>query len=790
MAGTAEQHVMIYHSKWQHAESMLKNYTKALAEEEAKTEKLRADIDKLKGDIQNKNEEIWRLDRHAKNCEKATSKAQKEANSAKGNADHRINSQKGQLKNAERRYETEAAELKAWRDKYGLSVDKPAQDYDDLQEQASEWQSKAEKARNEIASLEAQIRGTPERIGLHQATEGWEEHQSCSEGFRDLEDQLHEGQLRQQKLEAALSKSRQRYQKSKTDMDDLQTKVNELEQAISSIIGVGEISEYLQRIQQLETDLEASEQQHQKAEDEKNALQIKSNQLEQANNAMTSQDKTNEYLQRIQQLETNLQTYTQHYQQAEEDKNALQFKANQLEQVNNTMINQDKSNEYLQHIQQLKRDLQTSTDRYQKLEENLKVLQEEATQQVQANEIVRDKDLTDVDMLDDEMLEKQKLKLALALKASEERHNQAQSEMKTLQEKTDNLEQLNKAFRDQDVVRNDALGKLRTDLHASREQCRVTESDMMALRKEADQLKSSLSTTREQCQAAKSNMEALQARADQLESDLSTTKAQNETTNSNMKALKEKADQLESDLKTTKEHRETANLNVEASKGKTDQLESDLQKTKEQHETTKSNMLALQEKVDQLELNLKTSEEQYQTTKSTMETLQAKADELERANSLFREKEKTERRQVSSSPHVIVSSPILLYRAQTPRIMLIHSHRLLRLCLRYPQRMIAVNITRQLPVVGYHCVKTWDFLLGIIAMMETIMRQAQIIGDRIQIPSWVIRKMRACIKQLQPHHMVNFGIAVRRRLKSSSYGQRIERKHSQKLSGPYSNVHQ
>lgn len=101
-----------------------------------------------------------KLQTHTKNCEKATNKAQKDAQNAKGNANHLINSQKGQLRNAERRYETSARELREWKERYGW-MEKPCVEY--LAEQRRlEWQSKAEMARAEIAELE---RGSPGSCG-------------------------------------------------------------------------------------------------------------------------------------------------------------------------------------------------------------------------------------------------------------------------------------------------------------------------------------------------------------------------------------------------------------------------------------------------------------------------------------------------------------------------------------------------------------------------------------------------------------------------------------------------
>lgn len=101
---------------------------------------------------QNLKEKLQKLQKHSKNCEKATNKAQKDVLQAKGYANHLINSQAGNLRSAEQRYNAAARELKEWKEKYE-SVEKPAEENAALQKRLSEWQSKAEKARNEIAAL-------------------------------------------------------------------------------------------------------------------------------------------------------------------------------------------------------------------------------------------------------------------------------------------------------------------------------------------------------------------------------------------------------------------------------------------------------------------------------------------------------------------------------------------------------------------------------------------------------------------------------------------------------------
>ena len=99
-----------------------------------------------------------KLHNHTEDCKRATGKAQKEAQHARWHADHLIKSQKGQLRNAERRYEDAARELKEWKERYGW-VGKPAEEKAALQKRLSEWQSKAEKAQNEIATLKGGLWG-------------------------------------------------------------------------------------------------------------------------------------------------------------------------------------------------------------------------------------------------------------------------------------------------------------------------------------------------------------------------------------------------------------------------------------------------------------------------------------------------------------------------------------------------------------------------------------------------------------------------------------------------------
>ncbi len=109
--------------------------------------------------------DLEKLQKHTKECEKATGKAQKEAQDAKGYAEHQISSQKGQLKNAERRYETAAKELNEWKRRYGERVEGPAEERSMLLRTVAEWKSTAEKAQNEAVKLKGALSGRSESSG-------------------------------------------------------------------------------------------------------------------------------------------------------------------------------------------------------------------------------------------------------------------------------------------------------------------------------------------------------------------------------------------------------------------------------------------------------------------------------------------------------------------------------------------------------------------------------------------------------------------------------------------------
>ena len=556
MAGTPEQHIYILRGK-------LNDATTALEEETREKTELKTANEQLTAEIRRQQEAYGKLEKHTKACEKATTKAQKEAKNARGHADHLINSQKGQLKSAERRYADASRCLKEWTERYGSVVEKPAEDQHALQLRLFECQSNAELARNHIVSLEEQIQGTPTQIGLHQALEEWEEHQGCSAEFANLEDKVHDGLVLKGKLESDLAASKERYQKAKADLKTLQIKTNQLQQVNKALQG----------------------------------FQGNANQLEQFNKEFQE----------------------------------LQIKANQLEQTNKALQDQHDSHDYTLHIQKLESDLKASREQCQITEWDMKALEEKVTQLEQTNEDSRVQDDSDVEMLDDNTLDKAKLESEF--KTLQARHQKTQSDMKALQEKADELENDKKAFQDQHESLNDMLQKLQLDQKAGQEQNQENESNRKALQEKADQLESELKSTKEQHQTTKAGMDMLQEKADQLKSNLKTAEEQYQTTKSNMEKLQGKGGQLEQVNKALQE--------------KGDQLESDLKTTQEQYHTTKSNMDALQGKAEQLESDLKTAQEQYQTTKSNMDVLQGKVEQLEQANATLQAKE-NERLQIEA----------------------------------------------------------------------------------------------------------------------------------------------
>lgn len=459
----------------------------ALEEETRQKLEVAKSNQELKGEIQTLKADYSKLEKHAKNCEKATGKAQKDEKGAKGHADHLINSQKGQLKNAERRYEIAARELKDWKDRYGESVNKPAEDLHALQVSVAEWQAKAEQARTEIASLEGQIQGTPEQIGLHQALEQWQEHQGCSAEFAELEDKLDDAKKREKKLQSELT---------------------------------------------------ASKQQHQKAKAANKALQTKS----------------------------------QHEQTAED--------------------HQQKTNNYMERIAQLESALKASI-------EEIKTLHEDVTRLEDENVNLQIPEKIDVDMADDDMADKSKL--LSDLKALQELHQKTELDMNALQAEAIKFKQENSAFQDYDKTRSEMVQKLESDFRTAKAEHQATKSDMEILQRKADQLESELGITKQKQQKSESNLEALQGKADRLEKDLEITLGNYQTMKSDTETLQGKADQLEKDLEITLEKYQTMKSDTETLRGKANQLESDLSTTREQYQMVKSDMETLQEKADTLE---------------------------------------------------------------------------------------------------------------------------------------------------------------------------------------------
>lgn len=475
MAGRLEDHVHMFRKKWEDCLGALEEETRQKTEVEADNEKLTTEIRKLKADYAN-------LEKHTKNCEKATNKAQKEAKNAEGRANHHINSQKGQLKNAERRYDITARDLQEWRSKYGWSVDKPAEEKHDLQVRLSEWQSKAEKAYNEIAVLEGQIQGTPDQIGLHQALEQWEEHKGCSEEFAQLEDKLHDATERQQKLEADLATGKQRYRKAESEMQVLQIRANQLEQANMAMQDQDKTNDYLRYIQQLESDRRISTERCQKMEEDMKAFLETVNQ---GGQEKTDFDMSDVDMLEKEKLESDLNAFQERQQQKEADMMALQEKYIQLEQDNQAF--QDYIKDLLQKMES---DKQASREQCQEKDSNMNALQAKANQ------------------------------LESDLSTTKAHYLTTKSNMEALERKADQLE---------------------LDLEVANEQLEITKSNMEEVQQEADRSEPNVEAT-EQYQTMQSNMEAIQY---SLELDLESARVQCQTLNSSMERLQGEVDRLE-----------------------------------------------------------------------------------------------------------------------------------------------------------------------------------------------------------------------------------------------------
>lgn len=441
MAGTPEQHIFILRNK-------LQDCTKACEDESLKKEEFKTANEQLTAEIRRQKDAYAKLEKHNKDCEKAVTKAQKDVKHTKGYADHLINSQKGHLKSAERRYEDAARDLKEWRDKYGWSVEKPAEEKYALQVSLSEWQSKAESAQNEIASLEEQIQGTPKQIGLHQALEEWEEHQGCSAEVADLQDKVHDGMLLKQKLESDLTASRQRCQRAKSDVKALQTKVNQLQQANKTF-----------------QELQVSPDQLEQAEKAFQELRIKADQLEQDKKALQDQDKTHDYILYIQKLEFDLKASAAARQKTEWDNKVLQDGVYQLEQAKDALRDQAKTDVDILDKEKLESDLKTAKEQRQKTESDMETLQREADQ------------------------------LESDLQTEQKQHRITKSNMEVLQGKADQMEaDLGTAKEQYQTTKSniEALqgekNRLEVDLETAKEQHQTTKSNMETLQGEKDQL--------------------------------------------------------------------------------------------------------------------------------------------------------------------------------------------------------------------------------------------------------------------------------------------------------------
>ena len=533
-------------------------YSAALEEETRQKTELQASQDELVEGMRQVQTEFSKLKEHVKNCEKATQKAQKEAKDAKGFADHRINSQKGQLKNAERNWDKVSRELRVWTDKYG-TVDKPAEEKLALQQSVTDLQSKAEEARNQITVLETQIRGTPEQMGLHQALEQWEEHKGCSKEFMELEDRLHDVEKREQKLESDLTASKEKYQNAKADIKSLQT----------------------------------------------------------------------------------------HLGQATQD--------------------QDKAN-YIQRILQLESDLRASTERNQKTELDLKAVQEVANQLVLAQGILQHEEKMDVNMSDDDMLDKAKLESYL--KAFQEQHQQTESNVNALKAKADQLEQANKAFQDNDKTRNDSLEKLQSDLKAAEDSHQATKSNMEVLQKEADQLRRDLGTTKEQYQKSKPKMEVLQEKVKTLESDLKSASDEHQTMESSMEDLQVKADGREKDLRTAKTDLETAKHEHQMAKSELEDLQRKANGLQESNELSQKKQKEFYEGMENYRRLYEASQKAGQDKNRDHEMAEIKEDEVElvkqqAGSSKPEQNMKAQQNQVSSAAHTTVIDLFLSRIART-----------------------------------------------------------------------------------------------------------------------------
>ena len=499
MAGSAGDHIIMLRKKLDEA-------SQALEDEATRTAQYQMANEYLQKEGQNLKTAYAKLENHAKECEKAVEKAQKSSKYDKNWAESTVKIQRVHLKTAEQTIEERNKSLWEWRSKYGWNVDLPAQEKLALQASLAEWQSKAETAQIQIASLEEQIQGTPDRIGLHQALEQWDEHQACSAGFADLEDKIYDANMLKEKLESELKTIKQRYQKAKSEITELQDRVKQLEEASMTSQGLPITSEQVEQ-----------------AEKAFQELQTKANQLEQDNQALQNQDKTSEYIQRIQKLESDLKAVTEERQATDVKMKALEEQNNQLQQANNAFLGQDGS--HTEMLQRLESGLKLEQEQHQATKLNMEALQGKADQ------------------------------LESDLRVAKEQNQTINSNAEALQAKTGQLESGLTAAKEQNETINsnaEALqGKacqLESDLTAAKEQNQKTNLSMEALQGKADQLDSHLRAANNHDQTTTSSMEALQEKVDQLESELKTQKEHNQKLKSDLEMREDDADQLRSEL--------------------------------------------------------------------------------------------------------------------------------------------------------------------------------------------------------------------------------------------------
>ena len=523
MAGNIGQHIVSLQRK-------LAEASQALEDETGRNAQLRMANEYLVKEVSNTRTAYVKLENHAKECEKAVEKAQKSSKQDKGYAESTVKIQKVHLRSAERTIEETKQALNEWRDKYGWNVGLPAQEKLALQASLQESRAKAEKAQIQIASLEEQIQGTPDRIGLHQALEQWEEHQSCSAGFADLEDKIYDGNMLKEKLESELRTIKERYQKAKSDITELRSRVNQLEEASMTSQGLPITSEQVEL-----------------AEKAFQELQIKANQLEQDNQALQNQDKTNEYIQRIQKLESDLNAVTEERQATDVKMKALQEQNDQLQHANNASLGQDGS--HTEMLQKLDSGLKMEQEQHQTTKLNMEALQGRAVQLESDLRAAKEQNQTITSNA--EALQGKSAQLESDLRTAKERNEKTSSNMEALQGKADQLE---------------------SELKAANNHDQTTKSSMEALQGKADQLESELKALKEHNQKLESDLEMLEDDADRLRSELEKKDGDDDYPGPGIEALEaeaeadrlwtEKQEKLKSEMRVLKAQMDQSDQNL------------------------------------------------------------------------------------------------------------------------------------------------------------------------------------------------------------------------------------